>query len=382
MKQHILISGAGVTGLSLAYWLHRFGFVVTLVESSPGFRRGGHAIDVRGVALKVLKAMGLFEKASALRTRSKGMSVLDAQGKELQRTDERTFSAGRLDSPDIEVFRDDLCQLLLDSLDHSAIRYSESIKSIMQDASGANVVFASGGQERFDIVVGTDGVYSNTRKQVFDDETQVVKPLGAVLAFFGVPNSLGLQHWQYVHRTEAVGYVMYPSRDQHELRVGVGYGVQGNEVPRHDVAAQKATVARQCAGLGGFFPEIVEAMKATPQFYYNELAQIHMPQWSRGRVVLAGDAAHCASPFTGQGTSLALVGALILARELADQADAPSDAFAAYEQRMRPYVTLNQALLDLTRKGPVPDEQMDRAKNGIELDDIMERSGAAQRTAK
>lgn len=371
MKPHVLISGAGVTGLSLAYWLNRFEFTVTVVESSPGFRRGGHAIDVRGVALEVLKSMGLYEKASALRTRSKGMSVLDAQGKELQRTEERTFSAGRLDSQDIEVFRDDLCQLLLDSLHDSVIRYSESIKSITQEASGANVVFASGSQERFDIVVGADGVYSNTRKLVFDEEAEVIKPLGAVLAFFGVPNSLGLQHWQFAHRTEEVGYVMYPSREQDELRVGVGYGVKGNEVPRHDVAAQKATVARKCAGLGGFFPEIIEAMKETPQFYYNELAQIHMPQWSKQRVVLAGDAAHCASPFTGQGTSLALVGALILARELSNQANSPSDAFGAYEQRMRPYVSLNQALLDLTRKGPVPDQQMDRAKHGIDLKKII-----------
>src|SRR5580698_327601 len=151
MKQHVLISGAGVTGLSLAYWLHRFGFVVTLVESSPGFRRGGHAIDVRGVALDVLAAMGLFEKASALKTRARGMSMLDAQGNEIQRTEERTFSAGRLDSNDIEVFRDDLCQLLLETLGPSVpIRYSESIKSIAQDASGVAVQFDGGTDKRFD----------------------------------------------------------------------------------------------------------------------------------------------------------------------------------------------------------------------------------------
>ena len=198
----------------------------------------------------------------------------------------------------------------------------------------------------------------------------MVKPLGAVLAFFGVPNSLDLKHWQLGHRADGVGYVMYPSREQDELRLGVGYGVEGNEVPRHDMAAQKAMVAKQCAGLGGFFPKLVEAMKETPQFYYNELAQIHMQQWSSGRVVLAGDAAHCASPFTGQGTSLALVGALVLAHSLARQ-PTPSDAFAIYEQRMRPYVALNQALLDMTREGPVPDKQMDRAKNGIDLGQII-----------
>lgn len=368
MQRRILISGAGITGLSLAYWLNRLGFGVTVIERMPGFRRGGHAIDVRGVALDVLKVMGLFEKASALKTRSKGMSMLDAQGNEIQRTEERTFSAGRLDSTDIELFRDDLCQLSLDALSNSVpVRYSESIEAIAQDTSGVTVQFDTGPQERFDVVVGADGVYSQTRKLVFDEEAAVVKPLGAVLAFFGVPNTLGLEHWQLAHRTNEVGFVMYPSREQDELRVGIGYGSQGNEVPRHDVAAQKAMVAKQCAGLGGFFPKILEAMKDTSQFYYNELAQVHMPQWSRGRVVLAGDAAHCASPFTGQGTSLALVGALILAHSLSRQPDSFSDAFAVYEQRMRPYVAFNQALLDMTRKGPVPDEQMDRAKFGIDL---------------
>ncbi len=371
MKQRILISGAGVTGLALAYWLNRLEFDLVIVERSPGFRRGGHAIDVRGVALEVLKAMGLFDKASALKTRARGMSMLDADGKEIQRTEERTFSAGRLDSNDIEVFRDDLCQLLLDTLGQATpIRYSESIKSLTQDTSGVTVEFDAGEQERFDVVIGADGVYSNTRKLVFDAEAAVVKPLGAVLAFFGVPNTLNLEHWQLGHRANGVGYVMYPNREQDELRVGVGYGLGGNEVSRHDMAAQKAMVAKQCAGLKGFFPTIIEAMRDTPQFYYNELAQIHMPQWSTGRLVLAGDAAHCASPFTGQGTSLALVGALILAHSLSRQSSL-SQAFAVYEERMRPYVALNQALLDLTRDGPVPDEQMDRAKNGIDLGEIM-----------
>jgi 2-polyprenyl-6-methoxyphenol hydroxylase-like FAD-dependent oxidoreductase len=161
MKQRILISGAGVTGLALAYWLKRLGIGVTLIERTPGFRRGGHAVDVRGVALEVLEAMGLHEQASNLRTRSKGMSVLDAEGNEIRRTEERTFSAGRLDSRDIELFRDDLCELLIDSLGNSVpIRYAESIQSIAQDTSGVTVNFVTGGQERFDVIVGADGVYS------------------------------------------------------------------------------------------------------------------------------------------------------------------------------------------------------------------------------
>jgi 2-polyprenyl-6-methoxyphenol hydroxylase-like FAD-dependent oxidoreductase len=192
-----------------------------------------------------------------------------------------------------------------------------------------------------------------------------------VLAFFSTPNLIDLKHWQLMHREEGIGYVIYPSRNQNELRVGVGYGTEGAEVSRHDVRAQKEMVASKCARLSGFFPQLIESMKDTTQFYYNELAQIHMPTWSKGRVVLAGDAAHCASPFTGQGTSLALVGAFVLARELLRYPEQLTQAFAAYEQRIRPYVNLNQGLLDLNRKGPVSDELMTKAKNGIDLQDLL-----------
>ncbi|GLQ52600.1 FAD-dependent monooxygenase [Dyella flava] len=374
MKHSILISGAGVTGLALAYWLDRAGFTVTIVERSPGFRRGGQAVDVRGVALDIIKAMGLHQDAEALRTRSRGMSILDANCQEVDRTEERTYSAGRLDSSDIEIFRDDLCELLMNAMSKQVkFLYGDSIRTITQDEKEVTVVFNSGLERRFDYLVGADGVYSHTRKLCFNDEASCVKPLGVVLALFSTPNLIDLKHWQLAHRDgSGIGFVIYPSRDQNALRVGVGYGTEGAEVARHDIDAQRNMVATKCAKLGGFFPKLVDAMKVTDQFYYNELAQIHMPAWTDGRVALAGDAAHCASPFTGQGTSLALVGAFVLARELIRHPDQPAEAFAAYEQRMRPYVKLNQALLDLNRKGPTPDDMMTTAKNGIDLHDLLE----------
>src|SRR5580658_9556833 len=150
MNRNILISGAGVTGLALAYWLDRAGFAVTLVERSPAFRRGGQAVDVRGVALDVLKAMGLHPEADVLRTRSKGMSTLDANGNELERTEERTFSAGRLDSDDIEIFRDDLCELLMGAMsDRVEFVYGDSIRAIDDQGNGVAATFASGVNRRF-----------------------------------------------------------------------------------------------------------------------------------------------------------------------------------------------------------------------------------------
>jgi 2-polyprenyl-6-methoxyphenol hydroxylase-like FAD-dependent oxidoreductase len=375
MKGKVLISGAGVAGLALAYWLDRAGFTTTLVERSTEFRRGGQAVDIRGVALEVVEAMGLLDEVRALRTRLKGMSMLDADGNETQRTEERTFSAGRLDSEDIEIFRDDLCELLMGAMSERVeFIYDDSIRAIEDQEEGVAVTFASGLNRKFDLLMGADGIYSNVRKQCFNDESASVCPLGVVLVLFSTPNLIGLSDWQLGHRENGVGYVIYPSRDQRELRIGVGFAAPEPALSRGDMEGQKRLVAGQCAHLKGTFPRFIDAMSATDQFYYNELAQIRMPSWSKGRVVLAGDAAHCASPFSGQGTSLALVGAFVLVSELVRHGDHPAnsaEAFSAYEHRMRPYVDLNQALVDLTREGPMPDDLMTEAKNGIDLGDLL-----------
>jgi 2-polyprenyl-6-methoxyphenol hydroxylase-like FAD-dependent oxidoreductase len=376
MNGNVLISGAGVAGLALAYWLDRGGLTVTLVERSPAFRRGGQAVDIRGVALDVVNAMGLLDDVRALRTRLKGMSMLDADGNEVHRTEERTFSAGRLDSEDIEIFRDDLCELLMGAMSERVrIVYDDSIAAIDDQGDGVGVTFATGLNRKFDLLIGADGVYSNVRKQCFATEASLVFPLGVVLALFSTPNLIDLTDWQLGHRQGGVGYVIYPSLDKSELRIGVGFAAPESAVSRNDMDAQKRIVATQCAHLKGAFPQFIDAMRATEPFYCNELAQIRMPSWSKGRVVLAGDAAHCASPFSGQGTSLALVGAFVLVRELIRHWDNPTQAFAAYEHRMRPYVNLNQALVDLTREGPVPDDLLNAAKNGIDLGDLLNEVG-------
>ncbi|WP_114238774.1 FAD-dependent monooxygenase [Dyella sp. C9] len=369
----VLISGGGVAGLALAYWLDRAGFNCTVVERSPELRSGGQAVDIRGVALDVIHTMGLYEEVCAMRTRLRGMSTLDIHGQEVERTEERTFSAGRLDSDDIEIFRDDLCRLLQDKAgERVSSLYGDSVQSITQDEHGVSVAFQGGEQRRFDLVIGADGIYSNVRGLCFGDEASFLRPLECVMALFSVPNLIDLSDWQLMYRDRDMGYVIYPSRDQHELRVCVGFGVEGSPVSRRDVRAQKARVAERCAALGGAFPRFLAAMHESPQFYYGELAQVRMPRWSDRRVVLLGDAAHCASPFSGQGTSLALVGSFVLGRELARTPDDPARAFAAYEARMRPYVDLNQGLVDLSREGHVPDELMTRAKHGIDLGDLLQ----------
>jgi len=367
MKSSILICGAGVAGLSTAHFLLRAGHAVTIVERSPTFRGGGQAVDVRGVALDVVARMGLLDDVREHRTHLKGMSILDADGNELSRNLERTMTGGRFDSGDVEIFRDDLCSLLMTRCQDAELIAGDYAVALHDDSAGVDVHFASGTTRRFDLVIGADGLRSRTRRLVFDATDECVIELGAVLALFTVPNASALIDWELMYRDAERGVVAYPTIDNRELRVGAGFGADVRAL-RGNEAAQKALVAQRCADLGGAWRPMLDALETTPQFWFGEIAQVHLTRWSRGRVVLVGDAAYCASPFSGQGTSLALVGSFVLADSLASAGGNFERALARYETRMRPFVDANQALVDLTRAGPIPDEQMDAAKNGIVLD--------------
>ena len=220
----------------------------------------------------------------------------------------------------------------------------------------------------FDLLVGADGLHSNVRRLVFGDEAAHVRSFGIGIAIFSTPNLLQLRDWQFSHRDAASGYVLYPNLDNSELRVNLGFALLSTNEWRGAVSTQKALVAERCAHMRWQIPRLLEAMRNSKDFYFGDIAQVKMPGWSSGRVVLLGDAAYCPSPFSGQGTSLALVGAYVLARELQRTPADISAAFQRYESRMRPYVELNQALVDLDRAGLIPDEIMNTAKNGMTFD--------------
>ena len=367
----VLVSGASIAGPALAYWLAEGGFEVTVVERAPAPRPGGQAIDIRGPALTVMREMGLFDQALAMRTRLKGMSMLDVDGKEVSRTEERTISGGRFNSGDIEILRDDLASLLLKASDGRATYvFGDTVRSLEQDGAGVTAAFEHGSPQRFDLVIGADGLHSNTRHLIFGDETPFIRPLGVALGIFTTPNLLNLVDWQLAFRDETSGYVIYPARGNAELRVNLGFGVEPEDDIRGSISAQKALVAKRCAHLGGDIPRLLAAMLAAEDFYFGDLAQVRLESWSKGRVALAGDAAYCPSPFSGQGTSLALVGAYVLARELTRTPEDYAAAFARCEARMRPYVRKNQDMVSVERRGQIPDDIFDEAKNAISIDDL------------
>lgn len=373
----VLISGASIAGPTLAYWLNRAGFRPVLVERAPAPRPGGQAIDVRGPALTVLERMGVLDTVKEMQTQMKGFSTLDAEGNELWRTEEVTFTRGSLENDDIELLRDDLSSTLTGALPPDVeIIYGDSI-SVLRDIDGSvEVTFDKGETRDFDLVIGADGIGSAVRALVFGDERQFLVPFNFALAIYSAPNHIGLEDWQVSCRNGEENCLVYPVRGNSELRLCFGFPAGLNDEHRFDLDAQKALVAEKARGLHWEVPRLLEAMWSAPDFYLGIVAQVKMPRWTKGRVALVGDAAYCPSPFTGQGTSAALVGAYVLAQELARTPDDHSGAFERYETRMRPFVDRNQAIAALAQDKSFSEEggqarvlaALDEAKNAIELD--------------
>ncbi|GAA4905104.1 FAD-dependent monooxygenase [Streptomyces coeruleoprunus] len=367
-----LISGGGIAGSALAHWLRRNGYAPTVVERAPGPRRGGQAIDVRGVALDVLARMGLLDEARELRTHMRGMSVLDADGTEVHRSTEYAFSSGRLDGEDIELMREDLVRLL-----HRATRdgveyvFGDSVTALAEtaDGDGVRVEFGSGASRTFDLVVGADGLHSGVRRLAFGPEERFTRHLGQYLSVFTAENFLGLEDWQVWLRDGAAGFAAMSVPGNEELRIAFGFESAPLEGDHRDGEWLREMIVERMGTLRWpETPRMVKAAREAPDFFCDAMAQIHLDRWSRGRVTLVGDAGYCASPLSGQGTSLALVGAYVLADALGRAGGDQEAGLARYEERMRPYVGLNQALAQTDRKGPAPEEEVDRAKNAIALD--------------
>ena len=382
----MLVTGASIAGPALAHWLRRRGAEVTVVERAPGLRPGGQAVDARGVAKEVIRRMGLDAAVRAACTETTGARMVDAGGNVLQ-----TFSAddegGDGYIAEIEILRGDLSQVLHDDT-RAGVEYvfGDRIAELAQDADGVDVAFAGGGRRRFDLVVGADGLHSTLRTMAFGPRERFVRHLGHVLAFYSVPNEFGLDRWMIEYQESESGRsaLLRPIQDATRGMAMFSFPAADFDVDYHDVAAQKRLLRDRMAGLGWLAPRILAHLDDTPDFYLDQVAQVVMDRWSSGRVGLLGDAAFSSSPLSGGGTGLALVGAYLLAGELAAAGWNPEAGFAGYEGRMRSFVEANQEIGRLHARSldvPGPDaepsvapeewpiELIERAINGVELPD-------------
>ncbi|GGY54055.1 FAD-dependent monooxygenase [Streptomyces xanthochromogenes] len=383
----VLVAGASIAGPALAHWLRRRGAEVTVVERAPGLRPGGQAVDARGVAREVIERMGLDASVRAACTDTVGAHTVDADGRVLE-----TFRAdddgGDGFIADIEILRGDLSQVLYDDTrDGVEYVFGDRIAELAQDVDGVDVVFAGGSRRRFDLVVGADGLHSELRAMVFGPHERFLRRLGHMLAFYSVPNEFGLDRWllEYQDQESGRSALLRPIQDATRAMAMFYSASADSDIDHRDVAAQKRLLRERMAGLGWLAPDILAHLDDTPDFYLDQVAQVVMDRWSSGRVGLLGDAAFSSSPMSGQGTGLALVGAYLLAGELAAAGWDADTGFARYEARMRSFVEANQEIGRLNARSrdisgpdaePRPDftgewftELVGRAINGIELPD-------------
>jgi 2-polyprenyl-6-methoxyphenol hydroxylase-like FAD-dependent oxidoreductase len=346
----VLVSGAGISGPVLAFFLARSGISVTVIERAPAVRTGGQNVDVRGHALKILQYMNVEDEIKKKSTHEKGLRFVDSDNVSWA---DFPVADGTGFTSELEIMRGDLGNVLYEaSKDVPGVEYvfGESISALSEDAHGVTVDFENGMPTRqFDIVVAADGWASRTRKLAFgaDDSRTAVKDLGQWAAWYTIPHAPSDSDWARWYNAPGKRMILLRPDNAERSRVSLWIMPKDDVLDKArklDMSQQKATWARIFADAGWESERVIEAMENADDFYMQKVVQIKLPTWSKGRVVLAGDAGYCPSPISGMGVTTAVVGAYCLAGEIAkSQADIPA-AFQAYETRMNKFVDIAQKL--------------------------------------
>ncbi|WP_371778237.1 FAD-dependent monooxygenase [Streptosporangium subroseum] len=336
-KTKVLISGASVAGPVLAYFLHRDGYDVTVVERVPKLRDSGYAVDFRGQALDILEEMGILAEVREHDTKMRGTTLVDERGVETGRLPAEVFAG------ELEVPKRDLTRILHRvTADDVAYVFDDSISALTRHASGVTVEFERSAAGEFDLVFGADGVYSKVRQLTFGPHTGMLRHLGLSGVGFSTANHIGLDRGGVLQHTANTAIYLVGLGAAERLTVSLSFATASPALDRCGRDEQEAAVRAAFSGHAWEAPRLLEAMSEADDFYFGSSCQVHLDRWSCGRIALVGDAGYCAAPTSGMGTSQALLGAWTLARSLASAGGDHTTAFAAYEAELRPYVTENQ----------------------------------------
>jgi 2-polyprenyl-6-methoxyphenol hydroxylase-like FAD-dependent oxidoreductase len=361
----VLISGGGIAGLTLAFWLHRHGHEPFIVERSPRLREDGYMIDFFGPGYGASEKMGLLSYIEGIHYQIPSLSFIDSRGKEKFSLQYAALRKNLFGGRHFNFMRGDLENLLYARIeDRAQMSFGTTVESFQQDGSQVHARLTDGTSGSFDLLVGADGAHSHIRELAFGGQQSFSRSLGYLAAAFIVdePALWGdLRDAFYTLTVPERQVAVYPVHGgrlatffiHKSHRLGGGFGAE----------SAKQELREVYGGMGWIVPELLERVPSGSELYFDEVTQIEMPSWSLGRVALVGDACQCVSPLAGQGASLAVAGAYVLAEELAVARKGDiAGALARYESRLRPSVERTQRAGRRFAKWFVPDT---RARLGV-----------------
>lgn len=336
----ILVIGAGIAGPSMCYWLKKFGFSPTLIDNAPAIRKGGQALDIRGVAVQLVKEMGIYEDICNRRTQIERCDLVDTTGKLLHQ--EQGERGGFRQGDEVEIVRGDLVDILMSTIKDVPVHFNKSVQSVKEHDNGVTVEFKDGSIEEYDLMIGADGIHSATRRMVFDKDVYQLINLGSYISIFTIPNYLKLNHSEIL--CEANQKHVSITNDHDKNTASAGFMFRSSRILHNirDKDEQMQFLRETFTDFGWETKKMLELMPDSHDFYFDSITQVKMDSWVKGRVALLGDAGYCASPLSGQGNNLALVGAYILAGELNESEGDYKHAFSRYDKLLRSFVKVTQ----------------------------------------
>ncbi|MHB9756859.1 FAD-dependent monooxygenase [Streptomyces sp. BYX5S] len=336
----ILISGSSVAGPTLAHWLNAAGWHTTVVERFAQLRDSGQNIDIRGAARDVVRRMGIDDTLRRHTTGEEGTQFLDRTGRVVGAWPRSETGADGA-TAELEILRGELSRIIHATTEpHTEYLFDDQITGLDDTGDRVDVTFRRAPARSFDLVVIAEGLTSRTRRMVFPDAR--ITDLGLYTAYLTIPRTGEDNDWWRWYHADRQRQITLRPDNLGTIRAVLSFMTDVRGLDQLDRPAQTSVLRRTFAGSGPAAARVLDQLDSAP-YYFDAVGQIRLPSWHRGRIALVGDAAYCASPLSGMGTSLALVGAYVLATELARSCDHET-AYQRYETRMRPYVTKAQKL--------------------------------------
>lgn len=347
---HVLISGAGIAGPTLAWFLAKAGARVTIVEKSQSLLSSGQNVDISDSAIRMIKKMGLLDEVRRFNTTEKGTQIVDSNGHPVARFPVKVGSTASPTS-EFEILRGDLASILYKaSKDHPNVSYlfgTTIMEVVSNDDAAVQVKLSNGQVQTYDLLVAADGQWSKVRKQCFPPERVGVVDKGLYVAYWTAPRLPRDNDWWNIYFALESRLVSLRPDPYGTIRAAFSLmpcnraqKQAWQEASKGGRRLQEELLQKEFADVGWEAQRLLNTIGQAPDFYFQAVQQIRMSTWSSSRVVCLGDAAHAPTPLTGMGTSLAIIGAYILAGELSKLSDGqhPSKALEGYESAFRPYV--------------------------------------------